>query len=109
MPLTHTTSGLRRALRTGTSLVLIPLAAIAADGDNPLTTPGAARPDFLPPPGAAFQLPPVAAPAAPSPAAPGAATLRFDRAVFFHAQILAGEKQHLVVEQQLLDLVYLAS
>ncbi len=82
MPLTHTTSCLRHALRTGTSLVLIPLAAIAADGDNPLTTPGAARPDFLPPPGAAFQLPPVAAPAAPSPAAPGAATLRFDRAVF---------------------------
>ena len=82
MPLTDTTSGLRHALRAGASLVLIPLAAVAADGDNPLTTPGAARPDFLPPAGAAFELPPVAAPSTLSPAAQASATLRFDRAVF---------------------------
>ena len=71
---------LRRLLRLGAGLVVIPMAAIAAEADNPLTVPGTIRPELLRPAGEPFQLPPVEVP--PAASTGDAEPAQFKRAVF---------------------------
>ncbi len=66
----------------GAGLVVLPMAAIAAEADNPLMAPGAVRPELLRPAGEPFQLPPVEIQPATSPGVGDGEQARFDRAVF---------------------------
>ncbi len=83
MPVSGTAARMGVSLRSGAGmLLLLPIAAIAADATNPLTSPGAVLPELLRPAGETFQLPPVPMPA-PAAADPrDSARIRFGRAEF---------------------------
>ena len=82
MPVSSGPGRLGASLRNGASLLLLPIAAIAADASNPLTSPGAVLPELLRPAGEVFQLPPVPLPAPAAADPKDAARIRFERAEF---------------------------
>jgi hemolysin activation/secretion protein len=80
----------------GVCFSLIPIVSSAADADNPLTVPGAVRPEIHRAPGEVFQLPPVIIPSTPSSGFPTGTKVRFDRVVFRGNTVFSSDELEVV-------------